>query len=151
MRFERQRKLKTRRYCSIVSGVKTWAGGRAQILKASGINQQALSTKYRQHIPPLNTNLGSHRLLDPLSFPRRLGIRLSTHGADGSIDVVVEAEDVPPLVPRAEVQQPHVQPVQDVCGLKLGVGGPHSRLQRPSKVVQVEGGCRLAQLRTVRR
>ena len=98
---------------------------------------------------PQSHSQATHSLIPrPLtaSFPRSLGMRLHerTHGADGPVDVVVEAEDIPALVPRAEIQQPHVQPVEDVGGLELSIGGPHRSLQRPGQVVQVDGGRRLA-------
>merc|ERR1740137_86520 len=65
---------------------------------------------------------------------------------NGAIDLVVKAENVPTSVPRLDLQQPDVQPFQDVLLLKLGVCPSDSGLQDTSKIVWVELGGGLAQL-----
>ena len=64
--------------------------------------------------------------------------------------MVVQAEDIPSLVSRAQVQHAHIQPLQCLGAVVLSISGTHSSLQGPSQVVQVKGGCRLRQVATER-
>ena len=60
--------------------------------------------------------------------------------------LVVETEHVPSRVSWLNLQQPHVQPLEDVRLLELCVCPPDGGLQDPCQVVRVELGGRLTQL-----
>ena len=63
------------------------------------------------------------------------------HRGKGRVNGVVQREHLPARVTRGGLQQPHPQPLQDVCGLELSVAAAQSPVQKASEVVSKELIC----------
>lgn len=58
-----------------------------------------------------------------------------TYRADRTSDMVMQTEYIPSLVPRTQVQHPHIQSVQDVRCLELSVGSSHGSFKSTRQVM----------------